>query len=61
MTDAGEPSCYEETMSDENKEEWSEAMQDEMNSLYQNDAFELVNLPKGKKSTQEQVSVQSED
>ena len=50
MTDAGEPSCYEEAMSDENKEEWSEAMQDEMNSLYENDTFELVNLPKGKKA-----------
>ena len=42
--------CYEEAMRDENKEEWSEAMQDEMNSLYENDTFELVvNLPKGKK------------
>ena len=37
-------------MSDENKEEWSEAMQDEMNSLYENDTFELVKLPKGKKA-----------
>ena len=37
MTDAGEPSCYEEAMSDENKEEWSEAMQDEMNFLYENE------------------------
>ena len=37
-------------MSDENKEEWLEAMQDEMNSLYENDTFELVNLPKGKKA-----------
>ena len=30
--------------------EWLEAMQDEMNSLYENDTFELVNLPKGKKA-----------
>jgi len=37
-------------MSDENKNEWSEAMQDEMKSQYDNDTFELVKLPKGKKS-----------
>jgi hypothetical protein len=49
MTDAGEPLCYEESMSDEHKNEWSEAMQDGMKSLY-DDTFELVNLPKGKKT-----------
>jgi hypothetical protein len=49
MTDVGEPSCYEEAVSDEHKNEWSETMQDEMKSLYENDTFELVSLPKGKK------------
>jgi hypothetical protein len=50
MTDTGESTCYDEIVSDEHKNEWSEAMQDEMKSLYENDTFELVNLPKGKKA-----------
>jgi hypothetical protein len=50
MTDEGEPSCYEEAVSDEHKNEWSEAMQDEIKSLYENDTFDLVSLPKGKKA-----------
>jgi hypothetical protein len=32
MTDACDPSCYEEVVSDEHKNEWSEPMQDEMKS-----------------------------
>ena len=47
MTDAGEPSCYEEAVSDKHKNEWLEAIQDEMKSLYENDTFDLVSLPKG--------------
>jgi hypothetical protein len=50
MTDVGEPSSYEEAVSDEHKNKWSETMQNEMKSLYENDAFELVSLPKGKKA-----------
>ena len=50
LTDAGEPSCYEEAMSDEHKNHWLEAMEDEMNSLHENNTFELVKLPKGKKA-----------
>jgi hypothetical protein len=50
MTGAGEPSCYEEAVSGENKNEWSKAMQDEMKSTYENDTFDLVCLPKGKKA-----------
>ena len=50
LTDGGEPSCYEEAMSDQHKDQWLDAMQDEMNSLYENTTFELVNLPKGKKA-----------
>ncbi|KAJ0865779.1 putative RNA-directed DNA polymerase [Helianthus annuus] len=49
LTDGGEPECYEEAMEDEHKREWVEAMQDEMNSLYENNTFELVKFPKGKK------------
>jgi transposase InsO family protein len=49
LTDGGEPECYAEAMEDDHKKEWVEAMQDEMNSLYENNTFELVKLPKGKK------------
>ena len=37
-------------MEDEHKEEWIEAMQDEMKSLHENNTFELVKLPKGKRA-----------
>lgn len=50
LTDGGEPECYTEAMEDEHKKEWVEAMQDEMTSLYENNTFELVKLPKGKRT-----------
>ncbi|GJX96283.1 putative RNA-directed DNA polymerase [Tanacetum coccineum] len=42
--------CYAEAMEDEHKKEWFEAMEDEMNSLHENNTFELVKLPKGKRA-----------
>ncbi|GJW67627.1 putative RNA-directed DNA polymerase [Tanacetum coccineum] len=42
--------CYAEAMKDEHKKEWFEAMEDEMNSLHENNTFELVKLPKGKRA-----------
>ena len=33
-------------MKDENKNQWIEAMQDEMESLHENHTYELVKLPK---------------
>ena len=50
LTDGGEPECYVDAMEDENKKEWVDAMQDEMKSLYENNTFELVKLPKGKRA-----------
>ena len=50
LTDGGEPEYYKEAMEHKNKREWFEAMQDEMNSLYENNTFELVKLPKGKRA-----------
>ena len=47
LTDEGEPECYEEAMEDEHKNQWIEAMQDEMKSLHENHTYELVKLPKG--------------
>ena len=37
-------------MSNEHKYHWLEAMEVEMNSLHENNTFELVKLPKGKKA-----------
>ena len=50
LTDRGEPKCYAKVMEDKHKKEWVDAMQDEMKSLYKNNKFELVKLPKGKRS-----------
>ncbi|GJX59461.1 putative RNA-directed DNA polymerase [Tanacetum coccineum] len=50
LTDGGEPECYAETMEDEHKKEWFKAVEDEMNSLHENNTFELVKLPKGKRA-----------
>ena len=47
LTDGGEPECYEEAMEDEHKNQWIEAMQNEMKSLHENHTYELVKLPKG--------------
>ena len=47
LTDEGEPECYKETMEDEHKNQWIEAMQDEMKYLHENHTYELVKLPKG--------------
>ena len=49
VTDGGEPEGYAEAMEDD-KREWFDAMQDEMKSLHENNTFELVKLPKGKKA-----------
>ena len=50
LTEGGEPECYEEAISGEHKEKWTEAMQEEMKSLQDNNTFKLVQLPKGKRA-----------
>ena len=50
LTDEGEPECYEEAMKSECKDQWVEAMKDELKSLHDNHTFELVKLPKGKRA-----------
>lgn len=47
LTDGGEPECYEEAMEDEHKNQWIEAMQDEMKSLHENHTYEWVKFSKG--------------
>ena len=50
MTDEGELECYEEVVIDVHKEKWYNAMQEEMDSLHENYAYELMELPEGKKA-----------
>ena len=50
LTDCGEPSYYDEAMSSVDKLKWEQAMQSEMDSLIQNDTWELTPLPKDKKA-----------
>jgi hypothetical protein len=49
LVDGGEPEFFEEVIESEHKKKWLEAMQDEIKSLHENNTFELVELPKGKK------------
>ena len=50
MIDEGESECYDEAISDEHKEKWWSAMQDEMDFLHENYTYDLVELPKGKRA-----------
>ena len=50
MTGESESKCYEEVMTDVHKEKWYNAMQEEMDSLHENYAYELMELPEGKKA-----------
>lgn len=49
LTDGGEPKSFEEVLENENKKEWMDAMEDEMQSLHESNTFELVKFPKGKR------------
>lgn len=48
LTDGGGLESYKEALKDIHQEEWIEAMQAEMRSLYENLTFDLVDLPKGR-------------
>ncbi|WZZ37770.1 hypothetical protein YC2023_034029 [Brassica napus] len=50
ITDEGEPQSYKEAIGDTHRDEWVEAMQDEMQSLHDNHTYELMKLPKGKRA-----------
>ena len=52
LTDDGEPSCFQEACDDEHSKDWKKAMQEEMDSLLENKTWELVKLPKERKSLQ---------
>ena len=48
-TDAGEPTSYEEATPAPNAKPWLQAMKSEMDSIHQNQTWELVELPAGRK------------
>ena len=48
LTDGGEPETYQEAILHENKNEWVNAMQEEMRSLLENHTYDLVKLLKEK-------------
>lgn len=45
-----EPSSYNQAVICAQKSKWVEAMNDEMNSMYENETWELVELPEGRKA-----------
>ncbi|RVW16522.1 Retrovirus-related Pol polyprotein from transposon TNT 1-94 [Vitis vinifera] len=45
-----EPECYDEALQDENSSKWELTMKDEMDSLLENQIWELTELPVGKKA-----------
>jgi hypothetical protein len=49
ITDDDIPLTYREAIGNSKKARWKEAMGEEMQSLYKNEIWELVQLPKGKK------------
>ena len=60
LTDEGEPESFKEAKGDTNNLEWLHAKQDEMDSLHENQTYELTELPKRKKGTSKQVDIQTE-
>ena len=50
LTNEGESEGYEEAMEDVNKEKWYSARKDEIDSLHENHTYDMMQLPKGKKS-----------
>jgi hypothetical protein len=52
LTNSGEPESYEETMQVDTKRKWEKGMKEEMDSLVNNQTWDLVQLPTGKRALQ---------
>ena len=50
LTDEGEPKSIDEAKNDTHNRKWLSAMQEEMDSLHENDTYKLIELLKGKKA-----------
>jgi hypothetical protein len=52
LADSGEPECYEEAMQVDTKNKWEQGMKEEIDSLENNQTWDLVQLPAGKRAWQ---------
>jgi hypothetical protein len=52
LIDSGEPECYEEEMQVDTKKKWEKGMKEEMDSLVNNQTWDLVHFPTGKRALQ---------
>jgi hypothetical protein len=52
LTNSGEPESYEEVMQVDTKRKWEQGMKEEMDSLVNNQTWDLVQFPAGKRSLQ---------
>jgi hypothetical protein len=52
LIDSGEPECYEETMQVDTKKKWEKGMKEEIDSLVNNQTWDLVQFPVGKRALQ---------
>ena len=52
LIDEGERHCFQEACDDEHSKDRKKAMQEEIDSLLENKTWELVKLPKGRKTLQ---------
>jgi hypothetical protein len=52
LTDFGEPECCEEAMQVDTKKKWDQGMKEEMDSLENNQTWDLVQFPVGKRALQ---------
>ncbi len=50
LAEEGKPQSYDEAVAGQRKENWLEAMREEMDSLEQNATYELVELPAGRRA-----------
>jgi len=50
LIDGGKPECFEEALESDEKQQWLDVMQDEMKCLHDNHTYDLVKLPKGKRT-----------
>jgi hypothetical protein len=52
LANSGEPECYEEAMQVDTKKKWEQGMKEEIDSLENNQTWDLVQLPVGKRALQ---------
>jgi hypothetical protein len=52
LIDSSEPECYEEAMQVDTKKKWEQGMKEEMDSLVNNQTWDLVQFPAGKRALQ---------